>query len=65
MALVIKIVATLLILMGIIFFLQGINVLPGSVMTGDMKWAVIGAASVVIGVGAWLYAGRRAKPPAA
>jgi hypothetical protein len=65
MALVIKIVATVLILIGIVWFLQGINVLPGSFMTGDMKWAVIGAASVVVGVGAWLYAGRRRRPPAA
>ena len=48
MALILKIVATLLILVGIIWFLQGINVLPGSVMTGDMKWAVIGAVSVAV-----------------
>ena len=63
MRMVIKIVATLLILIGVIWFLQGINVLPGSVMTGDKKWAVIGAASVIVGVAAWLYASRR--PPAA
>ncbi len=65
MALILKIAATLLILVGIIWFLQGINVLPGSVMTGDMKWAVIGGLSVLVGIGAWIYAGRRPKPPAA
>lgn len=43
--------AVLLIVMGLIWFLQGINVLPGSFMTGDPKWAVIGGACVVIGIG--------------
>ena len=65
MALIIKIVATMLILIGIIWFLQGINVLPGSFMTGDRKWAVIGAVNIALGVAAWLYARRRPGPPAA
>lgn len=60
---VIKIVATLLILIGAIWFLQGMNVLPGSAMTGDQKWAVIGGACMMAGIAAWLYTGRR--PPAA
>jgi len=34
--------AALLALVGSVFALQGIGVLPGSVMTGDPKWAVIG-----------------------
>jgi len=63
MRLVIKIVATLLILIGVIWFLQGMNVLPGSVMTGDQKRAVIGGACMMAGIAAWLYASRR--PPAA
>ena len=49
MRLVIKIAATLLILAGVMWFLQGINVVPGSTMTGDSKWALIGAVSVVVG----------------
>jgi LPXTG-motif cell wall-anchored protein len=36
-------------LAGAVFFLQGINVLPGSYMTGDPKWAWIGGALVVGG----------------
>ena len=64
MRMVIKIVATLLILIGVIWFLQGMNVLPGSVMTGDKKWALIGGLSIAVGVAAWLYAASR-KPPAA
>ena len=38
-----------LMLIGIIWILQGINVLPGSFMTGQMKWAVNGAIEFVIG----------------
>jgi TRAP-type mannitol/chloroaromatic compound transport system permease small subunit len=60
MRLVIKIAATLLILAGVMWFLQGINVVPGSLMTGDRKWAIIGAASVLAGVAAWVFAARRA-----
>ena len=60
MRLVIKIAATLLILGGVMWFLQGINVVPGSTMTGDIKWAVIGGVCVVVGVAAWFFAARRA-----
>ena len=59
MRLVIKIVATLLILAGIMWFLQGINIVPGSSMTGDHKWAIIGAVCAVVGVLAWVFAARR------
>jgi hypothetical protein len=34
--------AVLLMLIGGIWFLQGINILPGSFMTGQTKWAVYG-----------------------
>ena len=59
MRLIIKIAATLLILAGVMWFLQGIGVVPGSTMTGDSKWALIGAVSVVVGVAAWVFAARR------
>ena len=36
---------------GVIWILQGINVLPGSFMTGHMKWAVYGAILLLAGVG--------------
>jgi len=42
MKLVLQIVAGILILGGEVFFLQGINVLPGSYMTGDPQWAING-----------------------
>jgi hypothetical protein len=33
-----------------VFFLQGINVLPGSFMTGQTRWAVIGGLCVILGI---------------
>jgi LPXTG-motif cell wall-anchored protein len=53
------IVGGLAILAGGTFFLQGINVLPGSYMTGDPKWAWIGAALVIGGVGLVAWSRRR------
>lgn len=41
----------LLILVGIIWSLQGANILPGSFMTGDIKWLIIGIIMIVIGIG--------------
>jgi hypothetical protein len=39
MKITLNIVASLLVLLGAIWFLQGINVLPGSFMTGQSRWA--------------------------
>jgi uncharacterized membrane protein HdeD (DUF308 family) len=39
----------LAVLMGTIWVLQGINVLPGSFMTGQIKWAAYGAIAIVLG----------------
>lgn len=44
------IAGVLLLLVGGTFFLQGINVLPGSFMTGQTKWAIIGAVTFVAGI---------------
>jgi len=44
------VLGSLLILIGCVWFLQGINVLPGSFMTGQTRWAVIGAIAVVLGL---------------
>jgi LPXTG-motif cell wall-anchored protein len=50
---------TLCCLMGGIWFLQGINVLPGSFMTGQMKWAIYGGLLLLVGVGLLVVAKRR------
>ncbi len=46
---ILSIIGVLLILPGVTFFLQGINVLPGSFMTGQPQWAVYGGIMIVIG----------------
>jgi hypothetical protein len=58
MRVVIRIVANLLIAVGSIWFLQGINVLPGSFMTGQIRWAVYGGIAVAVGIGALFVAKR-------
>jgi hypothetical protein len=47
-----------LLLVGVIWILQGINVLPGSFMTGQTKWAVIGTVTAIVGI-VLLVAARR------
>ena len=56
---VLNIIGILLILAGGTFFLQGINVLPGSFMTGDPQWAVNGGVMIVIAVGFLFWLNRR------
>jgi hypothetical protein len=53
-----RVVGSLLILGGAVWFLQGVNVLPGSFMTGQIRWAVYGGLAVIAGIALWLYAGR-------
>ncbi len=54
-------VAALLLLAGIVWFLQGINVLPGSFMTGQIQWAVYGGIAVAAGIGLFLGVNRAKK----
>jgi hypothetical protein len=55
---VLRIVGVLLVVFGCIWFLQGVNVLPGSFMTGQIRWAVYGGIAVVVGIGL-LFAAKR------
>jgi hypothetical protein len=57
--LVLTIVGALAVLLGGVWILQGLNVLPGSFMTGDIKWAIYGAVLAVAGVVVILWARRR------
>lgn len=54
-----NIVGAILVILGGIWFLQGINVLPGSFMTGQILWAIIGGIAVVAGIVLLLVANRR------
>jgi hypothetical protein len=60
MRIALNVIGVLLLLIGVIWILQGLNVLPGSFMTGQMKWAAYGGLAVVAGLGA-LYAARRIR----
>ena len=60
MRVALNIVGVLLLVIGVIWILQGINVLPGSFMTGQIEWAAYGGLAVVAGLGA-LYAARRVR----
>jgi len=54
-----NIVGVILIILGGIWFLQGINVLPGSFMTGQIRWAIIGGIAVVAGIGLLIAVNRK------
>ena len=48
---IVNVIGVLLVLMGSVWILQGINILPGSFMTGQTKWAIYGAIALLAGVG--------------
>jgi hypothetical protein len=59
MRIITRIIAILLLVIGSIWFLQGINVLPGSFMTGQIRWAVYGGIAMVVGIGLLFAVKRR------
>jgi hypothetical protein len=61
MRIALNIIASLLVLGGAIWFLQGINVLPGSFMTGQTRWAIYGGIAIAVGIVFFLTANRRGK----
>ena len=61
MNIALSILGVLLVLAGGVWFLQGINILPGSFMTGNPQWAINGGLAVVIGAGLLWFANRRKK----
>jgi len=59
MKIVLNVIGVILILAGGVWFLQGINVLPGSFMTGQTQWAINGGILIVVGAGLLWWANRR------
>lgn len=61
---ILRIIATIIsgpmLLIGLVWVLQGLNILPGSFMTGQIIWAVYGAPLAIIGVALvwWVNRGR-------
>jgi len=61
MKIVFNIVGALLVFVGSVWFLQGINVLPGSFMTGQTRWAVRGGIAAIAGIVVLVWANRKKK----
>lgn len=61
MKITLNIVGGVLVFFGAVWFLQGINVLPGSFMTGQIRWAVYGGIAVIAGISLLLAANRVRK----
>jgi hypothetical protein len=59
MRIMLNVVGALLVLSGGVWSLQGINVLPGSFMTGEIRWAVYGGLAMAAGVVLLLLGWRR------
>lgn len=57
-----NVIGALLMFFGVVWFLQGINILPGSFMTGQLKWAAYGGIAFAIGVVAMIAARRIDRP---
>ena len=53
------IVGLVLLFFGTVWVLQGINILPGSFMTGQIQWAVYGGIADVAGIVVLVIAFRR------
>jgi hypothetical protein len=61
MRIVLRTLAILLMGMGVIWILQGINILPGSFMTGQIVWAYRGGVSAIAGLVILLFTYRRGR----
>lgn len=50
----------LLVAFGVVWLLQGVGLIGGSFMTGQIRWAGIGAVTALIGLRLWFTSQRRA-----
>lgn len=63
MRIFVRLIAGVLVALGLIWMLQGFGILPGSFMTGQLQWAAYGALSLVVGLALLLSArGPRRHP---
>jgi hypothetical protein len=56
---IIKVIAVLLMVAGLVWALQGLNILPGTFMRGDPQWVINGAVIAVVGAGLFWFASRK------
>lgn len=59
MRIALNVSGVLCLFVGGVWFLQGINILPGSFMTGQRKWAIYGGLLLLVGIGLLISANRR------
>ena len=59
MRIALTVLGILCLLIGCIWILQGVNILQGSFMTGQTKWAVYGCLLALAGIGLLISAKRR------
>ena len=52
-------IGAVLVIFGVVFFLQGIDVLGGSGMSGKTLWAILGPIIALVGVAVLVAANRR------
>jgi hypothetical protein len=63
MRIALKALGVVLMLVGAVWFLQGIGVLPGSFMTGQSQWAIYGGISFIAGACSFFAGGKLRRPP--
>lgn len=56
---IVKVFAVLLFLSGGVWLLQGMNILPGSYMSGNPQWITNGAITMIIGAGLFWFVNRK------
>jgi len=59
MKILLNLIRGLIFLGGLVFFLQGVNVLPGSYMSGDPQWAINGGIMMAVALAIILFANLR------
>jgi hypothetical protein len=63
MKIALNILGVLLVLTGLVWILQGFNVLIGSMMSGQLQYAVLGLVVEAVGIALLVFANRRSKNP--
>ncbi len=59
MKIALNVIGVVLVLLGGLWFLQGMDVLRGNVMSGQPQWVVIGGIVAVVGILLLVFANRR------
>jgi LPXTG-motif cell wall-anchored protein len=55
------VIGLLAVLAGVVWTLQGVGILPGSFMSSNPTWVIIGLVTVVVGIGLVAWSRRRAR----